>query len=135
MNLLIGLSFDWTKRFFSRVKNCFAFLIGQCALRNEFFTWVKSIRKTQYLYNKLYFETQILSNFALKVRSSLPRLLGDLASFTVRIVRGGGGRQPAHNDNIFNLYKTYDRKNFCKLQYLYQISNIVNSQVFNICIV
>ncbi len=43
--------FDWTKRFFSRVKKNGFFLIGQCALRNEFFTWVKSIRKTQYLYN------------------------------------------------------------------------------------
>ncbi len=41
---------------FSHVwKNCFAFLIGQCVLRNEFFTWVKSIRKTQYLYNKVFF--------------------------------------------------------------------------------
>ena len=37
----------------------------------------------------------------LKARSSLPRLLGDLASFTVRIVRGGGGTPAcAHNDNI-----------------------------------
>ena len=44
------------------ILHVFAFLIGQCALRNEFFTWVKSIRKTQYLYNNVVYHTILLQS-------------------------------------------------------------------------
>ena len=52
VNSLFCHYFDWTKRFFSRVKKLFRFSYWPMCVTKRVFTWVKSIRKTQYLYNK-----------------------------------------------------------------------------------